>query len=62
MDTWLTIVIVVLLLWAVGFLCFAWHRLANTYIACYCRDLSGRLAVDWQETVEITLLSFFYSR
>jgi hypothetical protein len=40
-------------------LCFARRRRVDTYTARDCRDLSGRLAVDRQETLEITLLSFF---
>jgi hypothetical protein len=40
-------------------LCFARRRLTNTYTARDCRNLSSRLAVDRQKTMEITLLSFF---
>jgi hypothetical protein len=40
-------------------LCFARRRLVDTHTARDRRNLSGRLAVDRQETVEITLLSFF---
>ena len=40
-------------------LCFARRRLVDTYTARDCRDLSGRLAVDRQKTVEITYTLFF---
>ena len=40
-------------------LCFARRRLADTYTACDCRNLGNRLAVDWQEAVEMNYTLFF---
>ena len=32
-----------------GILCFPWHRLANTSIACDCRNRSSLSTVDWKK-------------
>jgi hypothetical protein len=41
------------------FLCFARCGCIDTYTAGDCSNLSNRLAVDRQKTVEITNLSFY---
>jgi hypothetical protein len=59
MNTLLTLAIIIIILWAVGFFALPGGGLINTYTACDCRNLSGYLAVDRQKAVEINHASFF---
>jgi hypothetical protein len=43
----------------VGFFALPGGRRIDTYAARDCRNLSNRLAVDWQKTMEITPSLFF---
>jgi hypothetical protein len=52
-NTWLTIALVILALWLVGFFAFPGNRRADTY-----STRGSYLAIDWQKVVEIKPISF----
>ena len=58
MNMLLTIIVIIVILWLVGFLvgwvlCFARRRCVNTHTACNSSDFDTRLAPDWQKALEI---------
>ena len=53
LNTILTIVVVLVVLWLVGFLCFARRRLIDTYTSCNSGNFDCCLASNWQKAVEI---------
>ncbi len=60
MNTLLTIVVIILILWLVGFFALPGGRRADTYTARDCRNLGSYLAVDWQKAVEINRSLFCF--
>jgi hypothetical protein len=61
MNIWLTIAIIIVILWLVGFFAFPGGRLPDKFAARGCRNLCSCLAVNWQKAVEINQPFFCFS-
>ena len=58
MNKLLTIAIIIVILWAVGFFALPGGRSVDKYTACDCSNLSSRLAIDRQKVMEINYTPF----